>query len=295
MDIKDLPINQVIEYKLESDAQPLTPEVIDKIVMELSAHYRKEYGVLSAFPTAAFVATLEWKWLTERGTLPKRIGAWWYARLEKKLDEEVITKLGNYAREAIPKGQVYHFDITDRLNWKQGDFGDHQSCYFNYTGQEGGNTPGETMQAMQGAGKFKAIRFFKPIPAHASIAGLNSFYTTDEKGYIGICRAFIYETEKTKKIGKESVEFPLKVIFNGYGMTTNKVASIFSSYLGASKKYVTFQSRSLYVNDNAYVVGDDSAIKDISDIRGPDKIIEEAYRHPQVHLGVFAPRDDYDD
>ena len=286
MKINELPINQILEYKLESDFQPLTPETIDQIITEVSTYYHKIHGVLASFPMASMATAIEWKWNAERGTLPKRIATWYYQLFNKKLDEEILSNIGNIARKEIPKAQTYYFDITDKLDWKKGDFGDHQSCFFDYDG--GTNTNAFT--GMRNSGKFKAIRFFKPIPANASIAGINRFYTTEEKSYIGICRAWMYEYEKVKKVGKISISNPVGVIFNGYGLTTLKVASIISSYAGTSQKYISFNSDWLYINDNGYVIGDDNHIKEIKDITTCRYTNNPQVINPMRGLNYVVPR-----
>lgn len=75
----------------------------------------------------------EWVWRVGGkgeyvGTFPKRIAKWVYQKHQIKLPAETISELGNIASSHCDKTQTYYFDFTDRLNWSDGDFGDHGSC-----------------------------------------------------------------------------------------------------------------------------------------------------------------------
>ena len=64
------------------------------------------------------------------GTMPKRISKYLYKGYKLKISSAFMAEIGNIARTHTLKDDIYVFDITQRLTWDAGDFGDDGSCYF---------------------------------------------------------------------------------------------------------------------------------------------------------------------
>lgn len=120
-------------YELEVPGNGIDHTGVLKIVERLQAR--------SIYTLSPDTTTDGWEWVWRVGgkgeyvgTLPKRIAKWVYQQHQIKLPAEEISEIGNIAAEHCDKTQTYYFDFTDRLNWSDGDFGDHGSCIMSSDG-----------------------------------------------------------------------------------------------------------------------------------------------------------------
>jgi hypothetical protein len=86
----------------------------------------KRYGV-------TLPADFDWTWKALRGKLPKRIER--HIANETEIDitpdlSRCIMEIGNSVSDCIPPDEVVEFRFTDQLNWKNGDYGDPNSCFW---------------------------------------------------------------------------------------------------------------------------------------------------------------------
>lgn len=249
----EIPLDKIVEFKLKSNNTPLGPETVDEIMKISFDAFQAEKGAFATFPFDKLDRDVEWKWQSDRGSLPKRIESWFYKEYKIKLDPKILSNLGNIARATIPKDQVYYFDITKDFNWKAGDFGDPQSCFFGPSGPE------YNPVNMQNSGKFYAIRFFKKMPKNASftLLDVDKYYEDEDTYYIGISRSWMGDSPKAGS--------SLKVIFNGYGLTTLQISNIMADYLEAATKKVYIGDTDLYINGDGYVIGDKKDVDKFGD------------------------------
>lgn len=247
-----IPLDTIVEFKLTSNHSPLGTETVDKIMKIAQEAYKAEKSttdkIPDPFPIDKLQTDIEWRWQSDRGSLPKRVESWFYKKCKMKLDSVVSSEIGNVARAVIPKDQTYYMDFTKNFNWAKGDFGDPQSCFY------GMNGPGHNPQAMQASGKFYAVRFFKKWEKDRTVdLGLRKYYEDDESYYTGISRSWMADSPKKNS--------SLKAIFNGYGLTTHQISTIVSEYLEADNKKVYIGDTDLYINGDGYVVGDKEEVR----------------------------------
>lgn len=70
------------------------------------------------------------------GALPKRIQKYFYQTHNIKLDSAAVSQVGNIASTATDKEPtLYYCDITNRIDWEPGAFGDYDSCYWGCRGR----------------------------------------------------------------------------------------------------------------------------------------------------------------
>ena len=169
------------------------------------------------------------------GTLPKRIGKWFYQEHSIKLVPDQLTVIGNLGSQHCPRTETYEFDIVDRIDWSAGDFGDSGSCYWSC------HASARDMILDNGGG---AIRFFDPG-------------THD-----GIARAWIVPRPDG-----------CLLVFNGYGMETLPIVRIVAAHLDhAYYRQVKLRNNgasdgALWINGSTgYLVGPQSVVTTIDAI-----------------------------
>lgn len=62
------------------------------------------------------------------GKMTKRLAAYLHDHYNFDLSQGWISAIGNFLSAEAPTGKFY-YDITNKLNWSRGDFGDHDSCF----------------------------------------------------------------------------------------------------------------------------------------------------------------------
>lgn len=151
------------------------------------------------------------------GTLPKQCSAYCYKNYGVSLTSDTLTKIGNIiARHGLVReDKHYEWDLTDRFDWCDGDFGDSGSCFW------GGNAGARDM--LEDAGAF-ALRLYRP----------------DGRGY---ARCWV--------LPQDGIYY----MFNAYGEPLVTLARILATSKGYSYKRVTLYnndelSGTLYLNNN---------------------------------------------
>jgi len=167
-----------------------------------------EYMTMEGLPSLP--ADWQWQYLaTEglyRGKFAKRVGKFVHNTIGEKLTEAQRAWLGKVAREhQADKDKPMYFDVTDRFDWHDGDYGDGGSCFWD-------SNQGARI-AMEGDGRFYAIRFY------------NDRYK--EKEYSGVGRAWLHV-----------VDDQCVVIFNAYGpYETLEIAHLLAQRQGSEYIY----------------------------------------------------------
>lgn len=255
--------NHLYNLTINSEYIPLDPTIILEILKVVTADYivNGRFSLIRV-PTDYFYASIDWKWMGQRGTLPKRIARWCYEELNHKLSEKTIAEIGNIVRKDLVKSKTYYIDFVDTFDWKAGQFADSGSCFW--------DGRSAIKRSMEKDGKFMAIRFFKEVKADPYIKlkpevdhSKGRFYVQDYSYFTGIARAWIYRTT----VPYRNKEHEVFVVFNGYGIPTKQISSILSHFTGESLKEISLLNNGslhggLYFNGRGYLIGSESFIKD---------------------------------
>lgn len=204
----------------------------------------------------------EWKWTTNRGTLPKRLANLYHKEKGGSLDVGILTEVGNIARRNCPSVDTVRWDYSYDLDWDAGDYGDDDSCFW------GGNSGARTMLKEHGAYAFRV-------------------YNADEEG-IGRCWCWDAPEGFT-------------IMFNGYGFDTLWFVRVLSMLTGATYTEITLLNKGsdsglLWVNSGrGFTVGVRDKLRSHTtydfkwntDVDSPDDGIQCA------GCGQWFPEDDF--
>jgi polyhydroxyalkanoate synthesis regulator phasin len=201
----------------------------------------------------------EWVWTTNRGTLPKRITSYYYKNWQVKLSPEIVTELGNRGKLHASKAQTIVMDMTDSIDWQDGQFGDNGSCFW---GEKSG---AKSMIEKHGF----AVRAYKARDAYTIKEG-DPIVWSHIRGY---ARAWLAEVRRN-----------VVVVFNGYGESTLNFARLLALKFGCSYKRINLLNNGyddgvLWINGAVgYLIGEHSKIEGFSkhDLGWPD-IEDERY------------------
>jgi hypothetical protein len=271
----EIPTDQIIPLTISGDQVEFHEEVIKEIISYLN---NEEMNKVSVKLNQRILNN--WSWKTNEGKLSKRIQKAIYEKYKYKLDDKTLSRIGDIARNYIPKEQTYYFDITKNLEWKAGNFGDHQSCFFNQHGDEHAvrKAPNEMLAALSIAPNYYALRWFTKIPKNRILVSkeLSVFYTDETSNYLGLSRSWIYFGYLLKKptrfLNHKDLESHIHnspdidinkefdktiILFNGYGYNTKLQSDLLASYLGG--KYESYQASELngfgyYINGNNRII-----------------------------------------
>lgn len=230
------------------DANGVT-EIIKILVQNIP-----EFDLVST--RAEFINNIKWQWQDKTGTLPKRIQKYFYKNFNKlKLDQKLVSEIGNIARSHSAKTKEYYFDFHNEIcNWYRGDFGNANSCYWT----EYNKSPG----ILQYYGS-KTIRFFKPNK-------YGGYYNE----FAGYGRAFILPII----IHNQECE----ILINGYGYDLLEIARMYSNFKGLSyiKVDLSCYSSDLYINGECgYLIADQNTCSNLS--------IHPARSRPEIELDYY--------
>lgn len=254
-------VDQKYQLTIVSDEIELPPFTRGILEGLMTIQYYRDFPTArDKFKMHQFILEIEWRWLTNRGSLPKRIGKWYYDTYNKKLPESLASSIGNIVRKHTIPNKDYHFDFTRKFTWNSGDFGDGGSCFW--------GDRSEIRQRMMADPRFYAMRFFterQVEPNGVCSTSREIFYKNDKNYYNGMSRAWLVKDEVKVEVNKKELTAPIHIIFNGYGMTTEQIASVFASYMGEAMKAIPLTNYAkvtggLYVNDTGYLIGDKSVI-----------------------------------
>lgn len=270
-------LDQLYTLQINSEYAELPHETVVKIIKSVLLTVALQSPVMIQFKIASFLQDIEWQWMTNRGALHKRIGKWLKDKHYFTMPDELSCAIGNLVRENIVKDQTYYFDFTKTFNWEHGDYGDYDSCFFKRTLGSRNVVP----KYFADDPRVYAIRFYKP---KARYGESKLRYTKGDTGYAGIARAW-FAVENIKK-GNKTEEEQVYFIFNGYGLTTNQIGSIFGTYLGLATNRIgmlnsgTFDGTT-YVNEAAIAVGPSSIV---GELRNYDLGLDgnKAHRSPKI-------------
>jgi len=244
---KKLPLNTLLTYNIDRDSLVIPDEIRDKVLVKLRNAWTKAAGnTLDKFPNIALLSDIDWRWITDRGKLPKRIRSFMHKEFDFEVSEYIQSEIGNICLNELPGSQDYYFDIATKLNWRNGDFGDHQSCFLNVSG-----SPTSEVSTMQRDGRFKALRFFRPFESDVAQNHANAYdgvsYTQDGQLYLGVSRAWLFRATDDST-----------VLFNSYGYNMSMSADILSRYLGMPKYSVGIDETDIGVNgSHGYLISKD--------------------------------------
>jgi hypothetical protein len=253
---------KLYEFRLNSEYTLLSETAVESIGQAILVDYTINGKPLEKpFPIKSFLNEIRWCWMDTRGTLAKRLGKWLKDNLEFTLTDGTKTAVGNIVREHLAKDKIYHIDFTRNLTWPAGNFGDHSSCFM---GTDAGrrDIPKEMMRDP----RFAAMRFFKRSGnqiAHHKDDPKNNYYYTDENYYHqGISRAFLCFDSYVNEDKKAS---PVIIVFNGYGLTTNLIADVLSSFVGLASRKIDLSNNNhvsggLYINSHGIAISDNSIL-----------------------------------
>jgi len=253
---RDVPLNSLINFSINRDDLVIPDEVRELVLNKVSNAWTKIKGnTLDTFPWDKLRAGIDWKWMTNRGKLPKRIRSFMHKEFEFSVSDNIIEQVGDICLKELPTTQEYFFDVSDNLHWRSGDFGDHQSCFLNSDG-----SPSSSVEMMEENGHFLALRFFRPFgdydPDITNITHPNVSYIKDSKLYLGVSRAWLFQKE---------LAGPYPLLFNSYGYNIATSADILSRYLEVPKKWVDIHGTCLHINScGGYVLGSDYKEGDFS-------------------------------
>lgn len=148
---------------------------------------------------------VEWRWMHQDRKLTTRIKKYMFDEYGIRLTPKDLETIGNFASQNyLPKTKLW-YDITDKLGWQAGDFGDYGSCY--WTSRVGA----KEMLYEHGA---LAMRLWKPIYGQ-------------EDQFEGYARAWLYPiTDDTH------------VIFNAYGEHLNTFGILTATVSGHDYKSI---------------------------------------------------------
>lgn len=186
----------------------------------------------------------DWAWTWEVkgkgeyvGTFPKRASKYFYKTHQLKSPEAFLARLGDLAKDHTANECTYYFEFVNSIDWRPGDFGDPNSCWWtNYS---------EARDCLTDNGGL-AVRFYE--------AGED-----DDGGDVGKGRAWLAPYKD------------MYVLFNGYGFNnaTRAIAKLLSEFFGLSYKRVDLDNYNdtMYINDDSgYIIGPIDVISTITSV-----------------------------
>lgn len=169
------------------------------------------------------------KWVTTRGTYPKRLSTTVYTQLGRKLPPQTMSRIGNIFRDHTTKNSEYHVETTRQLNGDPEDFYHTESCWWS-------EKTGAPRCALKQHGGF-AIRAFD-----------------DEIGGIVVGRAWAMPLKQTnnKLTPTFDTETPdALVVFNPYGnLHRYTAARLISHMTGQPHRKIRFQADPMSINQH---------------------------------------------
>lgn len=182
-------------------------------------------------------------WVVQKGelngTLPKRLSSYFYKFSDVRLDNDILSRLGNYAGKFYAtKTKDFYIDFVTSFKWKAGTFGeDKNSCFW--------SSHARAKDMIKGVDGM-AFRFF----------GENSRLLVNGKARSWIIPLF------------ENVY----IQFNGYGIELCQQAEILKQFLKLECKKIRFTNQGsetgeLYINGgNAYLHAESNILKKFASI-----------------------------
>lgn len=259
-------LNELQTHTIRPEHQNFSVEAMIDIMNILIYHWEQEYG-LNKYPDLNIIKRIHWTpAVVKNRTFVKRVAEAVREYWNINLPAQALTAIGNVkGLHSTFDGEVI-YDITDRLDWDAGDFGDSSSCF--WSSRAGIRT------AMKRDGRFYALRIWEPRErptgiydmALASRPGQTKIF--NKQLVRGIARSWLFEDLVTVTIGKETADIPIVILFNSYGISIHQQATLLGSILNKPKQIVRLSNNDrthggLYVNGPGYIFGDYTAISNI--------------------------------
>lgn len=279
-------LDKLYEFYMNSEYAELSQDTIEKVLKATLTSVAISSKEFIPLKLASLVAEIDWQWMTNRGALHKRIGKWLKDKHNITIDETLSTAIGNIVRESVVKEQTYYFDFVDKFQWEAGEFADDESCFWLSSRKA-------VRPAFEADPRIFAIRFFKKKKQSVikKTKGKDIYYADKEFYYQGIGRAWLaVEAVAGKSSGSDkNKEETLFVIFNGYGLTSGQIASIFANYTSLTTNRVGLLNNNsyddeVYANEGGILVGDSGLV---GQIRNYDLSIPTRHGHSVRGCGII--------
>lgn len=196
--------------------------------------------------TSLYLPTnFDMRWRNSEGKLTTRIRKWLFQSANIRASDNFITELGNIVAPHYTEHKTIWYDITDKIDWQAGDFGDDNSCFWQ------SRAGGKQMLIKNGG---MAIRLWEQ---HESRPGARYSY--------GYARAWLVNMDDDHV-----------VIFNAYGERLETFAIVISEILRYPYSYLElrnngFSSGNLWINNKkGIVIGPNCNTISTYDMRWPE-------------------------
>lgn len=262
----DFTLDQLYHLTINSEYVALDGVTIREVMEAVRLDLAVQKSWQEKFLYHDLYRSIEWKWMSERGVLAKRIAKWYHDTYSLKLLPETSTAIGSIVRKTILKDQVYHFDFTQNFDWNSGGYGDSGSCFMSNGHRS------DILKSMRTDKRFHAVRFFDACESDEKINPVFGLKYREEKIlYKGHSRAWLVKDQVKVPVGGKDniVSDDIWIIFNGYGLGTKTISSVLSSAFGLAFHPVVVTNNKgihggLYLNDDkCYILGEHGVIKNI--------------------------------
>jgi hypothetical protein len=182
------------------------------------------------------VDEMEPMWQTRRGNFTKRLSSAVWKQHGIKLDQDVLTEVGNIARQHTVEQSVFEVEFTRNLNLGAHDFYHESSCWW---------------------GSYSKSRCC--LKSWGGI-GMRTF---DADGEV-TGRAWVQPLDEDLQPTHRTIGAHAYVVYNRYGELEGWAATRILAYLtGMTSRRVTLDARGQYVNDgSAHLVADAATCAD---------------------------------
>lgn len=165
------------------------------------------------------------EWQGKRGNLTKRLSSALYKKYKVKIPADMMTQIGNIAKQHSANSSEYHIELTRDLNLSAAEFYHEDSCWW------GGYS--ESRCALKSWGGI----------------GLRSYDSmTEDPGYPE-GRAWVQPLNADLKPTHDAKNAAAYIVYNGYGeMSGYTPARIIAQMTGMTYKKINFSASPQYVN-----------------------------------------------
>lgn len=242
---------------------------------------------------------LYWVWLTNRGTLPKRLAKYCKARNGEIIPHDLLSRIGNVVAACSTKNVEVYIDYTHCLDWQRGDFGDDCSCFW--------TVRDAARYLITQNGGFALREFKKKEPKDGCSCGECERIRKSEE-FSGFARVWC--------IPKDLGGARCYAIWNSYSEDSSRTlqwwARILATTQGMSYKKVDLSNSPdaeyelpedlIWINSGGFLIGDDSVISKVShvdlEIKGHSKLPKckrcKSLLHPDTDGVAFGSVVEYD-
>lgn len=204
---------------------------------------------------AMIVEAVGSEWQTSRGNFTRRLSSALY-KSNVKLDEGVLSEIGNMAREHSSGDSSYLVEFTRDLNRSASYFGNPGSCWFSH-------------------GAFRESRC--ALKTNNGLA-MRSFSSMDSARSDPNGRVWVQPLGEDMKPCHNSVTASAYLLYNGYGKLAGYGAAQIVAYLSSkSYKKVNLHISHQYINGNrGFLVADADTLREYEDVTILGRIHKES-------------------